>query len=503
MIDLLLVTAPVRPLSYPPMSLALLKSVVENKGFTCKTIDYNQQYYAECGFDQDTHHTKTKKWDNHLPVSYREVADSECGQWITDQVLKDIQKHAPKTVGISAFSYFNNIGTYHLCKVIRKHFPATKIIVGGYGINKAFNFLKEFDDELQHRSKFADILKDHNLIDTYIIGDGEEALVEWLTNNSADFTDSMQNIQSLQSIPYADYHDLDIKNYAYTKNLTLPMTGSKGCVRQCTFCDVPGKFGKFKYRPGKDLAQEVIHLYETYGANTIYLTDSLTNGSLKAFLDYIEELANLKHKKGYSDLEWTGQYIIRPKHQIPNPNNYYSLLHNSGAVGLSAGAESGSDAVLDHMKKKCKAEDILCEVENFSKYKISCVLLFFPGYPTETRKDFIDTIKLLKKLQPFWCDGTIEEISLGDFFTYDTSSWWGNMKEEQGMFADSEDMHLWWYDKNPDLDYKELVFRRLVLAKIAEKLSMPVLKEHWDMSEIHDYFTSNIEKIKHFHADIR
>ena len=59
MIDLLLVTAPVRPLSYPPMSLALLKSVVENKGFTCKTIDYNQQYYAECGYDQDTHHTKT------------------------------------------------------------------------------------------------------------------------------------------------------------------------------------------------------------------------------------------------------------------------------------------------------------------------------------------------------------------------------------------------------------------------------------------------------------
>ena len=74
-------------------------------------------------------------------------------------------------------------------------------------------------------------------------------------------------------------------------------------------------------------------------------------------------------------MTWVGQYITRPKQQIPQ--GYYELLKQSGAEGLTIGIESGSDRVRDHMKKKFSTEDIYTELDSFQTHAISCVLLFF------------------------------------------------------------------------------------------------------------------------------
>ena len=149
----------------------------------------------------------------------------------------------------------------------------------------------------------------------------------------------LHKISNFDNIPPPDYSDLDIGSYQFKNNLTLPVTGSKGCVRRCTFCDIPDLFGKYVQRDGVDMANECIELYDKYGAKTLYLTDSLVNGSMKAFMDFISTLAELKAKRNIKDLQWTGQYITRPAHQIPHDRDYYPLMAASGAVGVSVGAE--------------------------------------------------------------------------------------------------------------------------------------------------------------------
>ena len=506
MIDFLLITGPVRDLTFAPMALAQLKSISEAAGFSCKTIDYNQKYFHhKCHKDKNKFYDQTKMFRNTLPLGYNEIANSHCGKWLAHKVIQDVKKYNPKTVGVSSFSRYNNIACLLICKIIKQHFAHIKVIVGGYGLHNPLNYLDAFDATLQSQPEVGELLKVNNLCDTYIIGDAEHKLVEWLKDHTVDYSGLNKRIidANWTDTPYADFNDLDIENYDYHKGLILPMTGSKGCVRKCTFCDIPHNFGRFSFKSGKSIADEVMHLYEHYDAKTIYFTDSLVNGSLSAFIDYVETLAELKAKKGYDDLRWTGQYIVRPSHQIPDPKNYYALLNESGAEGLTIGIESGSNKVLADMNKHCTVDDILTEINYFSSNDVSCGILLFPAFPSETRQDFLATVNMLKKLQPYWCNGTINLVNFNTFYGNENYSEWGKKTEQDGMYSHPNDHSLWWYKNNPKLDYKEIVFRRLVLNKLVETLNIPTNHEYDYMTQIHNYFTTNIEKVKKFHADIK
>jgi hypothetical protein len=500
--DFLLVTGPIRSLIYPPMALALLKGIIESNGLSCKTVDLNQKYFKECE-TEDVFEEETKIFDNKVPVKFNVVKDSPCGKWIEKKIIELVETYQPKSIGVSCFSHYNITASLLILKVLKEHYPDMPTMVGGYGINSPLSFCEDFGLGLVNRPTFAEILKENGLVDTYVIGDAENVMVDWIRTRT-DVSDKVFKLDKLEGLPYADYTDLDYENYEYTNGLTLPVTGSKGCVRKCAFCDIPGKFGKFVQRDGKEIADEVIYLYETYGAKTIFLTDSLTNGSMKAFLQFIETLSNLKHKRGYKDLQWTGQYIMRPKHQIPHAKNYYPMLAESGAVGLSAGVESGSDRVLEHMHKKCTIDDVYTELEYFNQHKISSLLLLMCGYPTETRSDFEKTLKFLRDIQPYFSNGTVIKAEVSAlWFARDPQSQWGRIGPEQGMHFDPNDPKLWWYNKNPELDIKELIFRRLTLHKTINELQIPNGIEKPEMQRLFDYLKHNKENIKKFYNNIQ
>jgi radical SAM superfamily enzyme YgiQ (UPF0313 family) len=500
--DFLLITGPIRSLIYPPMALALLKGIVENKGFNCKTVDLNQMYFTQCE-SEDQFETDTKMFDNKVPVDFETLYISACGKWITNKVVDLVETHRPKSIGVSCFSHYNITAALLILKVLKEHYADIPVMIGGYGINSPLSFCEEFGLGLTRKESFAETMKSNGLVDTYVVGDAERVMVNWIKNKT-DISDKQHKLEKLEGLPYADYTDLDYKNYEYTNGITLPVTGSKGCVRKCSFCDIPGKFGKFVQRDGKEIADEVIYLYETYGAKTIFLTDSLTNGSMKAFLVYIETLSNLKHKRGYKDLQWTGQYIMRPKHQIPHAKNYYPMLAESGAVGLSAGVESGSDRVLEHMNKKCTIDDVYTELEYFNQHKISSLLLLMCGYPTETRSDFEKTLNFLRDIQPYFSNGTVIKAEVSAlWFARDPQSQWGRMGPEQGMHFDPNDPKLWFYEPNPELDIKELVFRRLTLHKTINELHIPNGIEKPEMQRLFDYLKHNKENIKKFYHNIK
>lgn len=500
--DFMLLTGPIRSLIYPPMALALLKGIVQKSGYNCKTFDLNQMYFKTCD-SEEQFEEQTKMFDNKVPVTFKDVANSQCGLWISDKITELVTRHRPKSIGVSCFSHYNITACLLILKILKEKFADIPVMIGGYGINSPLSFCREFELDLEQRDTFADTMKANSLIDTYVMGDAETVMMQWI-KHKVDLSGTLHKLDRLEGLPYADYTDLDYKNYVYTNGLTLPVTGSKGCVRKCAFCDIPGKFGKFVQRDGKEIADEVIYLYETYGAKTVFLTDSLTNGSMKAFLQYIETLSNLKHKRGYKDLQWTGQYIMRPKHQIPHAKNYYPMLAESGAVGLSAGVESGSDRVLEHMNKKCTIDDVHTELDYFNQHKISSLLLLMCGYPTETREDFELTLKFLRRIQPYFSNGTVITAEVSAlWFGRDPLSQWGKVGPEQGMFYDPNDPKLWWYDKNPNLDIKELVFRRLTLHHTINELQIPNGIEKPEMQRLYDYIKFNSENIKKFYDGVQ
>jgi radical SAM superfamily enzyme YgiQ (UPF0313 family) len=82
-------------------------------------------------------------------------------------------------------------------------------------------------------------------------------------------------------------------------------------------------------------------------------------------------------------------------------------MAQAGVKILEAGIESGSEAVRFHIGKKFSNQDIDVFLERVHKYNIKVVLLMLVGYPTETEKDFQDTMDLYTSLQKYLIDDTI------------------------------------------------------------------------------------------------
>ena len=500
--DLLMIAVPLREITYPPMSLPLLKSILHENGYRVSLSDANLEYWKHCKGGKKFL-DNTINLQNMQACSMAQLESSDFGKWTRKYIKELLEKQQPRVVGLSIFSYISNLAAYYMGRVIREIAPAdTKIIVGGYGASSPLKFADAIG--APRRDTLAQTMRDEGIIDSYILGDGEEAIVEFMRTLDNQEPDKLNRIKGYEKMPFPDYTDLDLRSYPYLTNLTLPVTGSKGCVRRCRFCDIPGKFGKYKQRAGKDIALECLHHYEVHGAKTLYLTDSLVNGSMKSFLEFISTLAEIRAKKNYKDMQWTGQYICRSAHQIPHDKDYYPLMAASGAMGVGVGAESGSNKVLKDMEKLMTVEDLFTELDYFRKYGITMVTNLLPSYPTETREDFELTLKMLRDFQPYVADGTLEKVGgVAWWYNQNNFNWWKDMGPDQGYYVNKNDGQMWWYSKNPELTLTERVFRRLAISKALARLEIPVANdENYEIKKIILWHEANSKKNEKWLDDI-
>ena len=223
----------------------------------------------------------------------------------------------------------------------------------------------------------------------YIKGEGEYALLEFLNGNMS-YPGINENppvqIENLDALPAPDYSDhLELHTYD-----SMVISGSRGCVRNCTFCDVANLWPKFKFVDGGQLAEMMHKVAQDTGVDAISFSDSLVNGSMKQFRELCKALSDNPKK-----IIWNGQFIARKENTF-SPSDFNNLA-NSGCISLTIGIESGSEAVRHHMRKKFSNEDIDWFLTNLLSRNIHVKILLFVGYPTETVQDFQETKDLLSK----------------------------------------------------------------------------------------------------------
>jgi len=484
---------------YPPAAPALLKASVEAAGFSCKTLDFVIQFHDKYFY---THHwNNLDNWmvviDNYDPKITKIFKDE------TEEWARQILSHDPTWVGLSVFSYESHKVTKLLCLALRKQNPAIKILLGGAGVS---------DDD----NSYGDTLLNQGLCDDVIKGDGEESIIKLLQNEHKEEFDRLEN---LDAWPYADWSDYNLNRYKTSKEkqnqarekgkdiwsgygnawyrsdeiLTLPLVGSRGCVRKCSFCDIPYLWPKYKTRTAQNIADEIFYNYETYNVQRFHFTDSLMNGNTKNFNRLAEILADYR-TTNKADFTITGQYIVRTEDQ--ESQDMYYTLSDAGVKILEVGIESGSEQVRYHLGKRFSNRDIDVFIERLQKAKMSAVLLFIVGYPTETEKDFQDTLDMLTRYQVYLDDATIIEACLGGTMRVEDNS--ALSRDPDIIFStgsDGKPDHLAWnYTKNPDLTLKERIKRRVRLMKHAEQLGymsptnqqeMLYLKSKWESLKDH------------------
>lgn len=372
-------------LCYPPMSLpdtplvgiALLSAILNKNGFSCKIFDMNIELYQTNIYDKDMWETSFAKY------TIRSSFDSEYNKIKSFvEVYADMLISINSTyIGMGVFTKSNEYITEKLCGIIRQKSPNTKILIGGI-----------YCDQIG-----PDFLA-RGLIDFYINGPAEDLIID-LANNNTENKPGLNNLDqgsvALNKLPYPDYSQLDLTKY---KSKGLYITGSRGCPYKCTFCGVSARWTKFQLRDVTEIISEMEFLHTTYGTSNFFFTDSLVNGNMKYFRSLCSEMKklNIKHHSTIST-EWF--MSIRNKFQM-TPEDF-DIMADIGLTTIKLGVESGSPAVLQHIKKGYKIPDLFYFLDQLDRVGVRCDLLFFTGYPTESVDDFEMSKQLLTDITKY------------------------------------------------------------------------------------------------------
>lgn len=297
----------------------------------------------------------------------------------------------PEWVGVSVFTMYGQRFTEYFCKALRLKHPEIKIILGGQGLSS---------NGINSNENFGVPLEERNIIDAWIKSESENSLLAVLDGDKQD----KEQVADLDSVGFPCYDAYDFGLYP---EKTLPITGSRGCVRKCTFCDIHKHWQRFVYRSGQNIVDEMIHQSGRTGISDFMFTDSLVNGSMKAYRDMINALA-LHNQDSAVPLKWSSQFIIRPKHQMTERD--WINTKRSGASRLIVGVESLVEHIRDDMGKKFSNKDIMFSLEQAKANGIVLRFLMLVGYVTETEKDHEDQLRLFESLVPY---RECLELSLG------------------------------------------------------------------------------------------
>ena len=168
--------------------------------------------------------------------------------------------------------------------------------MGGPGIS-TFGILGE--------SNFGELMIKNNLANHYLAGEGELSLLNFLKGN----TYKNKELENLDDFPYPNYSDTDFEQYE-SKFPSVYITASRGCVRNCSFCDIHSAWNKYKFRSGKNVADEIISHHKNHNCIDYAFTDSLINGNLKMFEEMMSSLISAFDNKILSNKYFIWTFIV-------------------------------------------------------------------------------------------------------------------------------------------------------------------------------------------------
>ena len=476
----------------PPLAGAIVANICKQQGHEVTTVDLQcelNKFLNARGIDvdyfSDVFYENTPTFNDEQIVLLKEFINLE---------LDRLKVSEFDYITCSLFSFLaQQFGRVFLTLLRPK--TTAKVIIGGAGLVNFKNSLG-----VVNALTFPDELKEQGIINEYITGEAEEALPMYFNTGHGNGigNGNFVQINDLDPQPGPDYTYYNLDDYLVGTRRELTIIGSRGCVRHCTFCDVAKTSPKYKYRSGKNIAQEIIRHYETTGITNYYFADSLVNGSFKAFDDMCNHLSNYNFEKPIS---WSGQYIIRS--QATTPKNHFQMLKASGCETLFVGIESGCDRVRFELGKKFTNDDIEFYLENFFEHGIEILFLMFTGYVSETEEDHAETLQMFSRWQKYVATGTIKGIeTLNVLSILPGAPLEQYAKDHNFLFLRDQNgamnLRSWVDPRNPKFDFKERVRRHISMMEDAIEYKCPLWNGELSMALYEQSLTKFINSPKNY-----
>lgn len=371
----------------PPLALAMLSAYLRDKGKNVVLFDLNNKLFNHVR-EQDRilwQLSNEEFWENKYKII---KFASDYKEFIDDCINEILQID----VSIIGFSIFNSSKEFSLlmAKEIKDKAKNKIIIFGGPHCFPHMQGLQIIQEDV---------------VDVMVIGEGESALdglvfqVEscgrvdicegvWFKKEGKVIDcGNRALISDLDKLPFADFGDFALDSYGEPDR--LPIYLSRGCPNRCVYCNENIVWRGYRFRSGRRVFEEMKYQLNRYRQVTHFdFADQLVNGNPKE----LSQLADLIIKEDLR-ITWAGQAIIR-SYMTPELLN---KLKRSGCVCLAYGLESGSQKVLDLMKKGFTVEDAQQVIRDTHNAGIYAVTNFMFGFPGEKDEDFKQTLDFISE----------------------------------------------------------------------------------------------------------
>jgi anaerobic magnesium-protoporphyrin IX monomethyl ester cyclase len=320
-----------------------------------------------------------------------DVIDCQMLKLSLEDFRREISKRQPDIVGVTS-STLTYKSALKLVKIAKEACPNCITVVGG-------SHVTFWDDKA---------LEECPEIDIVIRREGENTLLELVQRIEAgkSYHDvlgttcrkdgkTVRNpdrpyIEDLDSLPFPARHLWPMERLREYEDI-LYLATSRGCVYWCEFCTTVRMHGrKYRMRSPKNVVDELEFLHKTYGAKKFtFCDDAFTVDQPRT-----EALCSEILQRGLK-IEWNcGTRVDMITKDL------LMKMKEAGCISVWFGVESGTQQVLDAMKKGITPEltiKVLGWVRELGLKPVPNVILGFPG---ETKKSAWKTIKFVEKIAP-------------------------------------------------------------------------------------------------------
>jgi radical SAM superfamily enzyme YgiQ (UPF0313 family) len=239
------------------------------------------------------------------------------------------------------------------------------------------------------------------------------------------------------ALPFPSYTPGELRAYRSIFPVRVPrrvvwgyIIGMRGCPHNCVFCSevMRVSVGKgLRMRSAANVADEFEHMARQ-GVNIVSFQDD----SFSASTRFVKEVCRELIARG-SRMPWMARVRVD---ELDRPT--LELMKEAGCVLLGIGVESGSQRMIDAMKKTRRTDpwpDLCRQVFRWTReLGIGTNAYYVIGNPTETREEIEQTIRLALELNS-------DSIQVHFYTPYPGSEAWEQYKDKLGNHDASEMFH--------------------------------------------------------------
>jgi len=251
---------------------------------------------------------------------------------------------------------------YELAKDFRKANPKGKVIIGG----SHATFLPE------EAAQFADVV---------VTGEGEPVIsdvIEMVKDGGAGIV-AGRPVENLDDLPFPDFSLM----HGFKKRLRYtPISTSRGCPFDCTFCSVTAMFGrKYRFRSTESVIEEISRLKHKH----IFFYDDNFDADKARTKTLLTEMIRRKLTP-----PWTTQV----RADVAEDEELVKLMARANCKLLCIGFESIDPEVLKSYNKRQTPDDVRKCIEVLHKHDIRVHGMFISEGYSDYDKLGIDSLQL-------------------------------------------------------------------------------------------------------------